>query len=300
MARGVAGDRVGGLAAEMAFWGVLSIFPLTIAVAAGVGFLEPLVGAQASEDVRREVTDALRTGLPAEASGTVEAVENLFDRTRPGVFTVGLLVALWSASRGFRATVRALDLVYGLDDQRSWVEIRLLSLGLSVVTVLLGTVALLAFAVGPLLGGGAWLADVLGASAGFAEAWDVLRWPVAVGGAAAFLTTLYHLAPDHRTPWRRDLPGAGFALVSWALATVGLQLYARYGGSSNLLIGSLGGVLVVMVWLYLLAVGLLVGAELNAVLCERAGVVQVPRRDIDLAGLTRRLRRGPRATDGDA
>jgi membrane protein len=289
--RGAASDRVGGLAAEIAFFGMLSVFPLTIAVAAAVGFLEPLVGAEAAEDVRGNVVAALRTTLPAEADGTVEAVEDLFADTRPGVFTIGLLLAVWSASRGFLATVRALDLVYDLRERRSYVELRLLSLGLALATVPLVALALVAFVVGPLLGGGREVAEVFGASDAFSSAWAWFRWPAAIVVVAALVTTLYHLAPDHRTPWRWDLPGTVVAVLAGGLASVGLRIYLRFGGSSNVLIGSLGSVLVVMIWMYLVAIGLLVGAELNAVLAERAGVEQVPRRNLELPRLEKLTRR---------
>lgn len=291
VARGAGADRVGGLASEIAFFWMLSLFPLTIAVAAGVGFLQPLVGADAAENVRANVVTALGTALPSEAGGTVEAVEELFLQTRPGVFTIGLIVAVWSASRGFLATVRTLDLVYDLRERRSYVELRLLSLGLAVVTIPLVAVALVAFVVGPLLGGGEVLADVFGASDAFATTWSILRWPAAVAVVTALVTSLYHLAPDHRTPWRWDLPGTAFAMGAGALATVGLRLYLSFGGSTNVLLGGLGSVLVVMLWMYLLAVGLLVGAELNAVLADRAGVEQVPRRNLDLPRLERLTRR---------
>ena len=289
--RGAGGDRVGGLAAEIAFFGMLSLFPLTIAVAAGVGFLQPLVGAAAAEEVRANVVAALETALPSEAGGTVQAVEELFLQTRPGVFTIGLIVAVWSASRGFLAAVRALDLVYDLRERRSYVELRLLSLGLAVVTIPLVAVALVAFVVGPLLGGGKALADEFGASEVFVTLWGIMRWPAAVAVVAALVTTLYHLAPDHRTPWRWDLPGTAFAMGAGAVATVGLRLYLRFGGSTNVLIGGLGSVLVVMLWMYLMSVGLLVGAELNSVLADRAGVEQVPRRNLDLPRLERLTRR---------
>lgn len=285
--RGAGGDRVGGLAAEIAFFGMLSLFPLTISVASAVGFLEPIVGAAAADEVRLNVVAALETALPSEAGGTVAAVEDLFADTRPGVFTIGLLIAVWSASRGFLATVRSLDLVYNLKERRSYLELRLLSLGLAVVTIPLVALALVAFVVGPLLGGGREVADVFGASDAFASTWSWARWPAAVAVVAALVTTLYHVAPDHRTPWRWDLPGTLAAMIAGGLTSVGLRIYLRFGGSSNVLIGSLGSVLVVMIWMYLVAIGLLVGAELNAVLARRAGVEQVPRRNLKMPRLER-------------
>lgn len=280
-----------GLAAEMAFFGMLSLFPLTIAIAAGVGFLEPVVGTDAADQVRSEVVAALSTGLGSQASGVTDAIEELFADTRPGVFTVGLLVALWSASRGFRSTVRSIDAVYHLEQRRTYLELRLLSLAMAVVTVPLAALGLVVFAVGPLLGGGAEAADVFGSAQGYEQAWRVLRWPVGIVVVCVAVTTVLHIAPDERTPWRSDVPGSLVAIVSWALSTVALRVYLRFGGSENLLIGSLGAVLVVLIWLYLLALGLLLGAELNAVLARRSGTPREARSALEFETLARRMKR---------
>ncbi len=289
--RGASDDEITGLAAEMAFFGMLSIFPLTIAVAAGVGFLEPLVGTEAAERVRVEVVSALSTGLGSSASGVTDAIEELFADTRPGVFTLGLVVAIWSASRGFRSTVRSVDVVYHLDQRRTYLELRLLSLGMALAAVPLAAIGLVAFAVGPLLGSGVEAAEAVGEAEGYSQAWSVLRWPLAVVAGGLAVTTILHIAPDQRTPWRSDIPGAVVTIISWALATVGLRVYTRFGASSNLLIGSLGAVLVVMLWLYLLALGLLIGAELNAVLGERRGVARTSRTGLEYDTIARRARR---------
>lgn len=290
MARCASANQVTGLAAEMAFFGMLSVFPLTIAVAAGVGFLEPLVGDDAAERVRTEIVGALSAGLGSQAAGVTRAIEELFADTRPGVFTVGLLVAIWSASRGFRSTVRSIDAVYHLEQRRTFLEIRLLSLAMSLAAVPLAAVGLVAFSVGPLLGGGAEAADLVGGGAGYERLWTVLRWPLGVVVAAAAITTVLHIAPDERTPWRSDIPGAVLALLSWVISTVALRVYLRFGGSENLLIGSLGAVLVVMIWLYLLAIGLLLGAELNAELARRSGAPREARSALEFATIADRAR----------
>ncbi len=270
---------------------MLSIFPLTIAIAAGVGFLEPLIGAAGAEQVRTELVAALSSGLPGEARGVTDAVGGLFADTRPGVFTVGLLVAIWSASRGFRSTVRSIDAVHHLGQARTYLELRILSLAMALAAVPLMAIGLVAFTIGPFLGGGTEAADLVGGAQAYENTWQILRWPVAVVAATVAVTTVLHLAPDERTPWKQDLPGAGLTLISWALATAGLRIYIHFGGSSNLLIGSLGAVLVVMIWLYLLAIGLLIGAELNAVLADRAGVARTPRTELEFASIAGRARK---------
>ena len=184
-----------GLAAEMAFFGMLSVFPLTIAIAAGVGFLEPLIGTQGAQDVRNEIVAALSVGLPSQAQGVTAAIEDLFADTRPGVFTVGLVVAIWSASRGFRSTVRSVDAVYHLDQRRTYLELRLLSLAMALAAVPLAAIGLVAFAMGPLLGSGAQAAEVVGGARDYQSIWEVLRWPVAVIAA----TPRSHHGSAHRS-----------------------------------------------------------------------------------------------------
>ncbi len=299
VADGASRHQITGLAAEMAFFGMLSVFPLTIAVAAGVGFLEPLVGSDTTDRVREEVVAALSSGLPQQAQSLTEAVDQLFAETRPGVFTIGLLVAIWSASRGFRSTIRSVDAVYDLEERRTYLEVRLLSLAMALVAVPLSAIGLVAFAVGPLLGGGSAAAGSIGEDALYDSAWQLLRWPIAGVATAAAVTTLLHIAPDEHTPWRRDIPGAALAVASWVLATIGLRVYVRFGGSENLLIGSLGAVLVVLIWLYLLALGLLLGAELNSVLATRAGVPRRARTSLEFDSIAERARRVTRRSRSD-
>ena len=130
---------------------------------------------------------------------------------------------------------------------------------------------------GPLLGRGHRVADVVGLGEGFAVFSDAFRWPVVFVVIVLWTSTVFHLGPDHDTPWRWDLPGAGVASVGWAFVSVGLRLYLEVAGETNQVLGSLGGALIVLLWLYLLGAALLAGAEVNAVLAIRHRVVQVPR-----------------------
>jgi membrane protein len=262
-------DRVSGLAAEVAFFGMLSVFPGFLALAAALGSLESLVGGELAADAEERVLDVLRRVLTDEAESTIAAVERLFEDASPGVFTLGLLLATWAASRGFAAVITALDVAYDLDERRTWWRLRAVAVGLALGTVLVVTLLLAMLVIGPLLGTGQDVADAIGLGGAFATAWDWARWPVVLLLAVAWAATIFHIAPNHTTPWRWDLPGALLSALAWVAVSTGFSAYLRVAGSANQVFGTLGGGLIALVWFYLLAASLLAGAELNAVLAQR-------------------------------
>lgn len=266
-----------GLAAEVAFFGVLSLFPALLAMAAALGALEALAGAQAAADAEAEVVAMLRRVLTEDAGGTIDAVQELFQESSPGVLTLGLATALWAASRGFAAVIRALDVAYDLDERRPWISLRAIALVLAVGTVVVSAVLLAMVVVGPLLGTGRDVADLVGLGSAFATFWTWARWPFVGAVVVAWAATIFHVAPNHKTPWRWDLPGAALTAALWLLLSLGFRAYLAVASGGNQVLGTLGGSLIVLLWLYLLAVGLLLGGELNAILARRAGVPQEPR-----------------------
>lgn len=259
-------DRVAGLAAEVAFWGVLSVFPTLLATAAALGVLENFVGRDLADRAEEQVVEYLRDILTQEASETITAVEDLFTSANPGLLTLSIVAAIWAASRGFAAIIRALDVAYDLEEGRSFATTRLLAIGLALGSVVVGAVILGMVVVGPLFGTGHEVADAIGLGDAFATFWTWARWPVLLVVMVAWATTILHAAPNHRTPWRWDLPGAVLATLSWTLISFGLRYYLGFSGDTNQVFGILGGSLIVLIWLYLLAVGLILGGELNAVL----------------------------------
>jgi membrane protein len=270
-------DRVSGLAAEVAFFGVLSLFPALLAMAAALGVLEALAGAEAAAEAEDAVVSFLQGVLTHEAAGTIEAVQELFDGSSIGVLTVGLATALWAASRGFAAVIRALDVAYDIDERRTWVRLRALGIGLAIGTVVVASLLLAMLVLGPLLGTGQEVADAVGLGTVFATFWTWVRWPTIAALVIGWAATIFHVAPNHRTPWRWDVPGALLTAALWIVLSLGLRLYLVVASTGNQVLGTLGGSLIVLLWLYLLAVGLLLGGELNAILARRAGVPQEPR-----------------------
>jgi membrane protein len=269
-------DRVGGLAAEVAFFGVLSVFPGLLVLAATLGSFGALVGsdfAQQAEDAALGFLDRILTDRAASA---IQAIRELFARPHGGLLTLASLLGLYGLSRGFVAVIRALDLAYDLEERRSFVHQRLTALLLALSAVAMAIVLLAMIVVGPLLGGGRALAEVVGVGPWFAAVWSWLRWPFAFALLVAWASVLYRVAPFRRAGWLRGLPGAVLAALLWLGVSAGLSLYLRLAESANLVLGVLGGALILLVWLYLLALALLVGGELNAILAARQAAAQRP------------------------
>ena len=268
-------DRVLGLAGETAFFGVLGIFPGVLLGTGLLGVLDLIVGADLAGAAQQEVVEAIDAVLTEQASGVVGSVRDLFERDPGGLLTVAALAALVTLSGAFAVVIEALNLAYGVSETRSWLRRRLLGLGLGLATVLAVVLAVSVVVVGPFLGTGRQIADLLGLGGAFATVWEASRIPLLVVGLALWATTLFHLAPHREAPWRKSLPGALLTTVLWIAASAGFHLYLTLAAGVNPVLGAFGGGAIVMTWAYLLSVALLLGGELNAVL-HRGGRRRAP------------------------
>lgn len=175
--------RITGLAAEMSYYALISLVPIATALGSSLGFLRRLLGDEQVEQIRASIVGGLTSIFAEQVAGNVLAplVDGLLDEGRTSVAIGALLVTLYLASRLFRAAVRALDDAYRVESRRHVVAQYLLGVVFTIgALVTLVTIALL-LVVGPLLGGGAAVAERLGLGDAFRVAWDVLRWPVALG-----------------------------------------------------------------------------------------------------------------------
>ena len=292
-------DRVGGLAAEIAFFAVLAVFPAVIVLSSALGAADSVLGEDAASDMERWVLDQVERVF-GEDNSLADTVADLFEGGYTGVFTVGVLLSVYAASRGFVAVVRALDVAYDHEHLRGWWSTRLVGLGLTVLTLVVVAVLTALIVVGPLFGTGADVADDLGMGSGFAALWDWLRWPVVVVVLVSWAATVYHVAPNHRSPWRHELPGSVLATVWWVVVSLGFSTYLALASSgANAVFGLLGGALGLLLWMYLMAMGLLVGAEVNSLLAIRAGL-DITRVPTDPPALVARLRRRAPEVSEDA
>ena len=264
-------DRVLGLAAETAFFAVLSLFPALLIATSLLSLLDVIVGADVAARTESRVTDALDAILTDQSAGAIKSVQSFFEGGYGGLLTFATIGALVTLSGAWAVLVEALNLAYDTVELRSWVRRRLLGLLLGMATVLIVVLTLAVVVVGPLLGRGEDLAGLVGLDRAFVVSWQVLRLPVLFVVVTLWLMFVYHVAPNRTTKWRASVPGALLTAVAWLLATGGFSLYLRVVGQRNPVLGAFGGGAIIMIWIYLLSVALLIGGEVNAVLQERRG-----------------------------
>lgn len=261
--------RLPGLSAEIAFYALLGLFPAMIVFAGTLGSLDAVIGAGAAADIEGWLLDRVSETFGAD-SALRTTVTDLFTRSNAGVITLGAVLTLYASSRGFIAVVRALDVTYGHEHRRRWLATRLVGFGITVVTVIVAALVAVMVVLGPLLGSGEDVAERLGRGDAFATAWVWLRWPLVAIAVVLWAAALYHVAPGRPSSLRRELPGAAVATAWWLVASTAFRFYLDLASSGmNTVFGLLGGVLSLLFWLYLLAMGLLVGAVINSLLDRR-------------------------------
>ena len=265
-------DRVGGLSAEIAFFALLSFFPALIALAALLGSIDAVISASAAQEVEAWIVEQIVRIFGGD--NTLEAtVNDLFDGPSTSALTIGAVLAVYASTRGFIAVVGALDIAYDHDNTRGWISTRLVGFGIALISLVVAVVVMLALVVGPLFGGGERLSETFGVSGQYVTLWNWLRWPVAFFVMMGWAATVYHIAPNHRAPWKIEFPGALLAAVWWSVVSVGFSTYLSIvAEGANVVFGFLGGALSLLFWLYLMAMGLLVGAEVNSLFATRLGI----------------------------
>ena len=241
---------------------MLSLFPAAVALAAGVTFVDDLRGASGSGVVEQAVIGWMERFATEDASAFTTSIRELFDRSNGDLLTAALVVSLWSGSRGIDSIVRSIVLIAGDVERRPWWKRRLLSLGLLLGTVVAGSLAVSMLVVGPLLGGGHAIAAHLGMDEVFTTVWGWARLPLAGAALTGWALVVLHVSRPHAGGWRSDVPGALATAVLWFAASLGLRLWVSVVGSSNAAVGAMGGAVVALLWLYLLALALLAGAEI--------------------------------------
>ncbi|MDH6129602.1 YihY/virulence factor BrkB family protein [Kitasatospora sp. GP82] len=260
--------RVTGLAAEAAFFTLLSIPPLLLCLAGTLGYLDEILGAGTIDKLKQDIVSAAGTVLsPSSIDQIVQPLLNgVFGNGRPDLISIGFLLSLWSGSRALYIFIDTITVMYGLDGKRGIVKTRLMSLGLYLGALLIGSLVL------PLLVAGPGL--VVAAYRPAAGVVSALYWPTTILLLIAFLTTLYHVAVPVSTPWREDIPGALVALVVLVVCSVLLRIYLISSVEGPSVYGSLAAPVAVLLWIGVVALAVLIGAAMNAAIDRRWPTVE--------------------------
>ncbi|WP_344956338.1 YihY/virulence factor BrkB family protein [Actinomadura miaoliensis] len=256
--------RVTGLAAEAAFFALLSLPPLVIGLVGLMGHLRGLLGPGTVEEVRTWVIARAETVLtgPAVHSVVVPLIDEVIRGGSPNIVSLSFLFTLWAGSRATNVYVDTITIAYGLSGVRGVVRTRLRAFFLYLVGLVVMLIVLPLLVAGPAL-----LRRALPEGAGYVL---LAYWPVVVTLSILFLALLYHMSVPVRTSWWRQVPGAVMALVVWILGGFLLRLYLSGSLSGGVSVyGPLSASIAVLAWLYVAALAVLVGAALNAEIDRR-------------------------------
>jgi len=252
--REIDADNCTGWAAQMSYYFVAALFPFFIFLAALVGFL-PFTG------FWNEIVNWVVRYLPPDAQRWVLLAVLGLTRGRIPFLSFGVLGTAWSASSGIMSLIDSLNAAYEVRETRSYWKRRGLALLLLVILSFLVIAAFGVFSIGHLAG--AWLAVRAGQVVSLSPLWDIGQWIlslVLIGLAAAVAD---YTLPNRKRPWRWVTPGSVFVILAWLLASKGFNAYLHYVGSYSKTYGALGGLMILMLWIYIVSLIILVGAEVN-------------------------------------
>ena len=242
-------------AAALSYFFLLSVFPLLIFLASLLAFI-PI------PNLFDQCLEIMAKIVPAYAMGVVRHVLKDVLRTRPGLLSLSVVSALFAASGGFASLIAILNIAHDTPETRPYWKKRVIAFGLTLLTGLMVTALLISIALGPEFG--KWLATKIHVSWLFALLWPYARW-ILIGSFTIFsVETIYFLAPNAKLRFKDQIPGSIVAVLSWIGASWGLGWYLTHFANYNKTFGALGAVVGLMLWFYITALALLLGAEMNS------------------------------------
>jgi len=252
-------NRVTGLAAEAAFFAVLSLPPLIFALAGSIGYVFARFSDTQVGEVRNAVLDLSSQALTPQTVNSIikPTLDGVLSGGRYDVISIGFVLALWSGSRALNVFVDTITIMYGLGGHRGIVRTRMLSFLLYVLGLITGVISIPLVLAGPTL-----VKDLMPDRLTFINS---VYWPTVIVLCICFLATLYHVSVPVRTKWRFNLPGAVFTLFCWVFGSALLRVVlVGTARESTSIYGPLAAPIAVLLWLYLLSIAVLIGAALNA------------------------------------
>ncbi len=246
-------DNVPILSAAQAYYYFLSIFPLIVVCFALIPYFN--INPQ-------DAVTFIGNVLPSEIANVFEEnIVSLVDTQRGGLLTVGIIGALWSSSAGINAFIKSTNEAYHVEETRNFLVVRLISLGLTLGMIVTLVVAILVPVFGDVIL--SFVSSILGFSGTMEILLQILRWAVSLLAITGFLLILYRFAPNKRIPFKYIFPGALTASILWLLISLGFSFYVSNFSNYSATYGSLGGIIVLMIWFFLTGMVLMIGAVVN-------------------------------------
>lgn len=253
-------DYIFGYAAQMAYYLVLSIFPFLI-VLLNLLSLSPVI----TGDMPLEFLEL----LPVEVTNIIESfVKDIAVNSSQGLLSIAAIAGLWTASGGMMVTMRTINAAYGFKEKRSYLKRKLLSLLFTVALLILIVMVFITLVVGELLG--KWIFTIIGNEILFLNLWQYLRFIIPILYMIIIFALMYKYTPstnrENKIKFKSTLFGSIFSTLGWIIASILFSYYVNNFGNYAVTYGSLGGVIVFLIWLYIISMIIILGGEINATL----------------------------------
>ncbi|HEX6731612.1 MAG TPA: YihY/virulence factor BrkB family protein [Pyrinomonadaceae bacterium] len=252
-------DEVFGRAAELSYYFLLALFPLLIFLTSTIGIV---LGS--GTGTRQALFSYLARVMPPSAFQLIESTMlEVSASSSGGKISFGILAALWAASNGLGAITQSLNVAYDVKESRPWWKQRLTAIGLTIaLSVLIISALILVVAGGHIADG---LARMFGFSSVFSITWKIVQWPIVLAFMILAFALIYYFAPDlHDQKWKWLTPGSAIGVALWLAISVAFRVYLHFFDSYSNTYGSLGAVIILMLWLYFTGAAILIGGEINS------------------------------------
>jgi len=252
-------DNVFGRAAELSYYFLLALFPFLIFITSVIGMV---LGS--GTGTRHTLFNYLGRIMPPSAFQLLDnTMREVSAASSGGKLSFGILAALWAASNGMTAITQSLNSAYDLEESRPWWKQRLTAIGLTTALSVFIILALVLVVAGGHIAD--WLAAAYGLGGTFPLAWKIIQWPVVLACMTFAFALIYYFAPDFREQaWKWLTPGAAIGVALWLLVSIGFRVYLHFFVSYSATYGSLGAVIILMLWLYFTGAAVLIGGEINS------------------------------------
>src|SRR5216683_454328 len=246
-------------ASGLAFDFLLALFPLLFILLAVFGLFT-----SHSLQLRPSLLAYFADLLPAPAFQLLNSTtQELAANTNREKLTIGVLAGLWLVSGGVASIIASLNAAFRIKESRSWFKVRAIALGLTlVISILILTALCIVIVGGDLVD---WLGSELHLTSAMVALWKALQWPTAMLFVMLSDALIYIVGPNLRDKrWHWITPGSVFGAISWVAASAGFRIYLRYVNNYSVIFGSLGAMVILMIWLYVTGLAFLIGGEINA------------------------------------
>ncbi|WP_336785817.1 YihY/virulence factor BrkB family protein [Paenibacillus sp. MMO-177] len=249
-------DDVPALGAQLTYYFILSFFPFLIFVVSLMSFVQLSGDSVALELIRL---------MPEQTKEAIQGIlQEVTNNSRGTLLSIGMITTLWSASNGVNAVIKGINKAYDVEENRPFWKLRAISLAATVLLALTILLAIVLLIFGEVIG--EFLFDWFDSPVGFELIWGILKYVVPISFMIVVFSLLYWIVPNRKIRFKTAVPGALFATFGWIASSLLFQFYINNFGNYSKTYGSIGGIIILLIWLYISSNIIILGGEVNAAL----------------------------------